>query len=71
MDEDEDEDDEPALGFKISLREVDASQSQAQADASVGYAVEIIVRWVLGAESVLFESFCGMLKRKMAATNEG
>lgn len=68
-DDDADEDDEPVFGFKISLQEVpgrglDAAVPPSQGQASISHAgVEIIVRWVLGVESVLFESFCGMLRR--------
>lgn len=54
----EDEEDEgrgPALGFKIQLRE----------EAEGG--VEVMVRWLQGKDSVLFESFCGMLKRQLMA----
>ena len=44
------DDEEPALGFKIKL--------QAQVDQ-----VDVAIRWLQGNDSVLFESFCGMLKR--------
>ena len=46
------EDEEPALGFKIQLQQADNT--------------EVVVRWLQGRDSVLFESFCGMLKRQMA-----
>lgn len=52
-DEDEKEE-EPALGFKVQLLM-----------GKEGSGVEVEVRWLLGRESVLFESFCGMLKRQM------
>ena len=42
-----------ALGFRIDL--------SLQADRSV----DVMVRWIKGADQVLFESFCGMLKRKL------
>lgn len=45
---------EAALGFRIDL--------SLQADGSV----DLNVRWLKGADQVLFESFCGMLKRKVA-----
>lgn len=51
----EGEDDEPALGFKIQLK-----------GGSDG-GVEVLVRWLQGRDSVLFESFCGMLKRQLRA----
>jgi 23S rRNA (adenine1618-N6)-methyltransferase len=42
-----------ALGFRIDL--------SLQADASVS----VVVRWLKGIDQVLFESFCGMIKRKV------
>ena len=50
--ENEDDDDEAVLGFKIRLQGVPE-----------GYAIHI--RWLLGNDSVVFESFCGMMKRQM------
>lgn len=47
--------DDPALGFKISLR---LGQEEA---------VNVMVRWLQGKDSVLFESFCGMLKRQLGS----
>lgn len=44
--------DEPALGFKIQF-------------AARGADTKFVVRWLQGSDSVLFESFCGMLKRKL------
>jgi 23S rRNA (adenine1618-N6)-methyltransferase len=49
-----DEDGEAALVFKISL-----SQNAGDGGVSVN------VRWLQGKDSVLFESFCGWLKRKV------
>ena len=49
----ESEDEGPALGFKIQLRK-----------GSEGGA-EVMIRWLQGRDSVLFESFCGMLKRQL------
>ena len=56
-DEDRIEEDEEdmALGFKIHV--------QGTVD---GQAVNTVtIRWIKGHDSVLFESFCGMLKRKL------
>lgn len=55
MDE-EDRDGAPALGFKVRLRKGDEG------------GVEVLVRWLQGRDSVLFESFCGMLKRQLKLT---
>ena len=49
----ESDDDEPAFGFKIQL------------NSSEKGSVEVLVRWIQGRDSVLFESFCGMLKREL------
>ena len=46
---------EPVMGFKITMREVENSKG----------ATEVVIRWLMGDDSVLFESFCGMLKRKL------
>ena len=54
-DEEENDDEDPVLGFKIRLQGI----------IHEGYAIH--VRWLLGHDSVLFESFCGMLKRRMTA----
>ena len=55
-DEEENEGRGPALGFKVQLRK-----------AAEG-GVEVIVRWLQGRDSVLFESFCGMLKRQLTTS---
>ena len=52
--EEMDEDGDAALVFKISL-------SPAREGGSGG---SVRVRWLQGRDSVLFESFCGWLKRK-------
>ncbi|PKX90659.1 DUF890 domain protein [Aspergillus novofumigatus IBT 16806] len=44
-----------ALGFKIQLKQ----------DRLDEKCVRVVVRWLKGLDSVLFESFCGMLKRKV------
>ena len=49
----ESDDDEPAFGFKVQLM------------SSEKGIVEVLVRWVKGTDSVLFESFCGMLKQQL------
>ena len=48
----EDEDGEAALGFRIRLEGHDGD-------------AKVMVRWLQGRDSVLFESFCGMLKRQL------
>lgn len=42
----------PSFGFKIKLQGLDNGSS-------------LEVRWLMGLDSVLFESFCGMLRRKL------
>ncbi|KAL3471817.1 hypothetical protein BJX99DRAFT_15390 [Aspergillus californicus] len=44
-----------ALGFKVLLRVDPADEG----------AVRVVLRWLKGWDSVLFESFCGMVKRKV------
>ncbi|KAA8571224.1 hypothetical protein EYC84_000557 [Monilinia fructicola] len=45
-----------AFGFKISLEELEGDSNGSK----------VIVRWLQGHNSVLFESFCGMMKRKLS-----
>lgn len=52
--EEEDEED-MALGFKIYIEGVKNGQPMNT----------VTIRWIKGHDSVLFESFCGMLKRKL------
>lgn len=44
-----------ALGFKIQLKQNPLDEK----------CFRLTVRWLKGTDSVLFESFCGMLKRKV------
>lgn len=56
-DEEDTEDESDAFGFKICV------------EPSVDHAgTKVSVRWVKGQDSVIFESFCGMLKRKLSET---
>lgn len=48
------------LGFRISVQEKD--------DAGT---LEVLIRWTRGTDPVLFESFCGMLKRKLGPSVGG
>lgn len=54
----------------LSVREAD---EDIDADAALGVRITLLddgqtlVRWLLGADAVLFESFCGMLKRELAS----
>ena len=51
---DEDEED-MAFGFKLQLQAIDEA----------GGTSTVNIRWLKGHDSVIFESFCGMVKRKM------
>jgi 23S rRNA (adenine1618-N6)-methyltransferase len=51
----EDDDPEMAFGFKIHMEGNPGGESGAR----------VTVRWLKGHDSVLFESFCGMIKRKI------
>ncbi|PYI27423.1 DUF890 domain protein [Aspergillus indologenus CBS 114.80] len=44
-----------ALGFRVQLKK----------EVSDDQGVKVIIRWIKGTDTVLFESFCGMLKRKI------
>lgn len=43
-----------ALGFKVQLTQ-----------GGIDPRVHVVARWLKGTDSVLYESFCGMLKRKL------
>ncbi|KAI9819315.1 MAG: hypothetical protein M1832_004020 [Thelocarpon impressellum] len=53
MDEGDDEDEEAALGIKVTVEETERGN------------VKVKVRWLRGDDAVLYESFCGMLNRKV------
>ncbi|KAE8137874.1 DUF890 domain protein [Aspergillus pseudotamarii] len=44
-----------ALGFKVHLRKEGIEEK----------GIRVLIRWLKGTDSVLFESFCGMVKRKL------
>lgn len=54
--DDGDDEEEPALGFKVQVSQ-----------EGEGGGVEVRIRWLRGRDSVLFESFCGMLVRQLRA----
>ena len=56
---DESEEDDVQLGVKILIRCSDPVHAQTSSRQTA-----VTVRWVRGTDSVLFESFCGMLKRQ-------
>ena len=66
MDEDEEsEEEDPALGVRIRVQEA-AAPSDKEENTSGTHGVmswQVEVRWLLGIDSVVFESFCGWLKR--------
>jgi 23S rRNA (adenine1618-N6)-methyltransferase len=49
-----------ALGVRVYLRLTSGDKPEEQ-------SVQTLVRWAQGTDTVLFESFCGMMKRKMEA----
>lgn len=70
-DEDEDEDEdgdetddskEPALVARISFRLATATPSSSSSFSSV---TKVHIRWIQGHDPLVFESFCGWLKRKL------
>lgn len=52
---------EVALGVRVQLKLTHGHTPEAKGE------VQVLIRWIQGTDSVLFESFCGMLKRKMEA----
>lgn len=51
MDEDSDDEEGVQLGFKIEVRQEEGGE------------VVVGLRWVRGVDAVLWESFCGMVRR--------
>ncbi|KAJ5721398.1 uncharacterized protein N7483_009332 [Penicillium malachiteum] len=49
---------EVELGVRVQLK-------LTHVQGSSGNTVEVLISWIRGTDSVLFESFCGMLKRKL------
>lgn len=49
---------EVALGVRVQLKLVQVKEQETK-------QVQVLIRWIQGTDSVLFESFCGMVKRKM------
>ena len=54
--EDEEEEKEPALGFKVTVKDGENG----------GRGPKVEIKWLVGMDSVLFESFCGMVKRELS-----
>ncbi|KAJ5345232.1 hypothetical protein N7452_003236 [Penicillium brevicompactum] len=54
--------DKVALGVRVYLRLVLGDKSK---DNSEEKKVQTVIRWTQGTDSVLYESFCGMVKRKL------
>ncbi|RDW83721.1 DUF890 domain protein [Aspergillus mulundensis] len=51
--------DTAALGFRVQLA------MEPSAGETGERSVKVLIRWLKGMDSVLFESFCGMVKRKL------
>lgn len=47
-----------ALGVRLQIRLVRGQKPDEK-------EVKVLVRWAQGTDTVLFESFCGMVKRKL------
>ncbi|KAJ5833330.1 hypothetical protein N7474_001641 [Penicillium riverlandense] len=52
--------DQVALGVRVQARLVIGQKPESK-------EVQVLISWIQGTDSVLFESFCGMLKRKVNA----
>ena len=69
QDDDEQGEEEPGLVYKIGVRRKDVgieTKPGDDNDAKTTMAV-VHIRWLQGQDSVLFESFCGWLKRKVTS----
>jgi 23S rRNA (adenine1618-N6)-methyltransferase len=47
--------DEAAIGVRIHL----------MGDDYIAKGVTVVIRWLKGTDTILFESFCGMMKQKI------
>jgi len=61
-DSDESEENEPGLVAKISVL---AAHAKASANPMTTATTRVHIRWLRGQDAVVFESFCGWLKRKL------
>ena len=52
--------DQVALGVRLQIRLVRGQKPDER-------EVNVLIRWTQGTDTVLFESFCGMVKRKLEA----
>ncbi|KAI9696737.1 MAG: hypothetical protein M1836_005099 [Candelina mexicana] len=68
MSDEEEEEEEAALGFKIEVVGMKKDGKEAEGE---GQGTEVRIRWLKGKESVLFESFCGMVRRKLTGAFTG
>lgn len=79
-DDSEEGEEERALGVKIVVRDPgdgdDGGSEGAEAGGQSGKGTEgegvvVEIRWLVGKDSVLFESFCGMVKREVTKGMKG
>lgn len=54
-----------ALGFRVQLTMESDTVRTGDETKTEKKEVKVLVRWLKGTDSVLFESFCGMVKRKL------
>jgi 23S rRNA (adenine1618-N6)-methyltransferase len=62
---DGDEEKEPLIVIKVSLRRKEEVANAKHVEGASGSRAVVHVRWLQGQDYVLFESFCGWLKRKL------
>ncbi len=55
---------EPQLVFRIKVSRLEGREGKDEYKAQGGVVV-VMLRWLRGQDHVLFESFCGWLKRKI------
>jgi 23S rRNA (adenine1618-N6)-methyltransferase len=66
-DEDDEQEKEPGIVVKVSLRSKNNTSKVKHEEGGSGLFASVHVRWLQGQDYVLFESFCGWLKRKLTA----
>jgi 23S rRNA (adenine1618-N6)-methyltransferase len=56
----------PKRGLQLDERKATLGvRIQLKRDGTEGEGFVVLIRWLKGRDAVLFESFCGMLKRKV------
>ena len=68
--EDEEEEEEPALGVRIRVLHGGEGEGMGNDKKAEEEGLRVELRWMVGLDSVLFESFCGMIKREVCGSGK-